>query len=298
MVHLEFVHALLQSFHQYYYQDLISSDTVGHIKITLLSNHEGENKKTIKAEQSNFDFNVALIAKKLFIRKVKASNASINMTYKNKLLDVKSVSLDACNGKLYAKGTVYDLNKITADVKIESMDVNTLFEEFENFGQKAVTSKNLQGNIFVDAKFKTELDDNIEVIGNTMDGEIKLKLKEGRLLNFEPLQNISDYVFRNRDFKDISFSELNETCKIKGFEMEIQEMEIGSSVLNLFVSGKYHFKENSNINILIPWSNLKKRGKNYIPKSSGQTAENSKGLKLNYSGPPKKLKLSLGHRTI
>ncbi|MBA3680521.1 MAG: hypothetical protein H0W73_05075 [Bacteroidetes bacterium] len=255
-------------------------------------------KKAIKDEQSNFEFNVSLFTKKLLIRNVKASNASIKLDYKNKFLDIRSVNMDACNGKLFAKGTIYDLNKVTAEVKIENMDVNSLFDQFENFGQKAVTSKNLQGNIFVDAKFKTELDDNMEVMGNTMDGEIKLKLKEGHLLNFEPLQNISDYVFKNRDFKDIAFSELNETCKIKGFEMEIQEMEIGSSVLNLFVTGKYHFKENSNINILIPWSNLKKRGKNYIPKSSGQTAENSKGLKLNYSGPPKKLKLSLGHRTI
>lgn len=253
-------------------------------------------KKTIKAEQSNFEFNVSLLAKKMLVRNVKATNASINLVYKNKLLDVRSVNMNACNGKLFAKGTIYDLSKITAEVKIEGMDVNLLFNEFENFGQKAIESKHLQGNIFIDAKFKTDLDDKMEVIGNTMDGEVKLKLKEGHLLNFEPLQNISDYIFKNRDFKDISFSEINQTCQIKGFEMQIEEMEIASNVLNLFVFGKYHFKENSNINILVPWSNLKKRGKNYIPVSSGQTAENSKGLKLNYSGTPKKLKLSLGHK--
>jgi uncharacterized protein involved in outer membrane biogenesis len=97
---------------------------------------------------------------------------------------------------------VYDLNKITAEIKIEDMDVNALFSEFENFGQTAVESKHLQGNIFVDAKFKTDLDDKMEVIGNTMNGEIKLKLKDGHLLNFEPLQNISDYVYRNRNFKE------------------------------------------------------------------------------------------------
>ena len=67
-----------------------------------------------------------------------------------------------------------------------------------------------------------------------MDGEIKVKLTEGHLLDFQPLQNISDYIFKNRDFKDISFSEINQTCKIKGFEMEIEEMEIASNVLNLF----------------------------------------------------------------
>ena len=253
-------------------------------------------KKTIQEEQSNFEFNVALAAKKLMIRKVVATDATINLLYKNKLLDVKAVNMTTCKGKLHAKGTVYDLNKIAADVKIEDVDVKELFNEFENFGQKAIESKHLQGTIFIDTQFKTDLDDNMEVIGNSINGEIKLKLKEGHLLNFEPLQNISDYIFRNRDFNDISFTEINQTCKVKGFEMNIQEMEIASNVLNLFVSGTYNFKDNSNINILVPWSNLKRRGKNYIPKSSGQTSENTKGLKLNYSGLPKKMKLSLGYK--
>jgi len=129
-----------------------------------------------------------------------------------------------------------------------------------------------------------------------MKGEVQLKLKDGHLRNFEPLQKISDYIFRKRDFQDISFSELNETFLIDGFKMQIQEMEIASNVLNLYMSGVYHFKEKSNINILIPWSNLKKRGKNDIPKNSGQSAENSNGLKLNYAGYPNKMKLNLGNK--
>jgi hypothetical protein len=116
------------------------------------------------------------------------------------------------------------------------------------------------------------------------------------LLNFEPLQKISDYVFKKRDFQDISFSELNETFLIDGFKMQIQEMEIASNVLNLYMSGVYDFKEKSSINILLPWNNLKKRGRNYIPINSGQSAENSKGLKLNYSGYPNKMKLNLGNK--
>ncbi len=285
-----------ESFNLNPYLSVKASKKDSAVKKTEAQATEKAVKKTIKAEQSNFEFNVSLLAKKMFVRNVKATNASINLVYKNKLLDVKSVNMNACRGTLFAKGTIYDLNKITAEVKIVNMDVNEVFSEFENFGQKAIESEHLQGNIFVDAKIKTDLDEKMEVVGNTMDGEIKVKLAEGHLLDFQPLQNISDYIFKNRDFKDISFSEINQTCKIKGFEMQIEEMEIASNVLNLFVSGTYHFKENSNINILVPWSNLKKRGKNYIPVSSGQTAENSKGLKLNYSGPPKKLKLSLGHR--
>ncbi len=247
-------------------------------------------------EESNFEFDVSLSAKKLVIRKVMADHALIVMHYKTKLLTLKSLNVNTCSGKLSASGTIYDLHKIDANITTQNINVNALFEQFEDFGQKAIESKNLDGNIFLNAKIKLDLDEKMEVIGKTMKGVVKLKLKNGHLRNYEPLQKISDYVFKNRDFEDVSFSELNETFLVDGFKMQIQEMEIASNVLNLYMSGIYHFKEQSNINILLPWSNLKRRGKNYIPKNSGQSSENSKGLKLNYSGYPNKLKLNLGNK--
>ena len=248
-------------------------------------------------DESNFEFDVFLAAKKLLIRKVEADNALINLHYKEKLMTLNSLSINTCDGNLIGKGTVYDLHKIDAEISTENINVTKLFEQFENFGQKAVLSENLKGNIFLNAKIKMDLDEKMEVIGKTMKGNVRLKLKDGHLLNYEPLQKISDYIFRNRDFKDISFTEINETFLLDGFKMEIKEMEIASNVLVFYVTGLYDFKEKSNINLLLPWSNLKKRGKNYIPKNSGQSAENSKGLKLNYSGYPGKLKLGLGNKS-
>lgn len=247
-------------------------------------------------DQSKFEFDVSLSAKKLLIRKVDASNASISLQYKNDLLNIRSLNVNTCGGSLSATGSIYNLHKINADIAMQNINVTKLFEQFENFGQKAIEGQNLQGNVFVNATLKTELDENMEVIGKTIAAKVDLKLKDGHLLNYEPLQNISDYIFRNRDFKDISFSEIDETFIVDGFKMDIQEMEIASNVLNLYMSGTYHFKDYSNINLLLPWNNLRRRGKNYIPKSSGQTAENSRGLKLNYSGMPGKLKLSLGNK--
>ncbi|MCZ8284783.1 MAG: hypothetical protein O9353_04940, partial [Bacteroidia bacterium] len=119
---------------------------------------------------------------------------------------------------------------------------------------------------------------------------------DAHLMEYAPLQNVTNFIFHNRDFNDITFSEINERFHIKGYEMQIEELEIASNVLNMFVIGNYNFKSHSNINLVIPWSNLKKRGKNYIPRSSGLAAEDTKGLKLNYSGEPKKMKLSLGHK--
>ncbi|MBC7694594.1 MAG: hypothetical protein H7141_04020 [Burkholderiales bacterium] len=252
-------------------------------------------KNATDLNESNFEFDVSLEAKKLVVRKVEAREANINLNYKDKLLDIRSLNAITCNGNIFLKGSVYDLRKINASVTTENINVNQLFDQFENFGQKAIESNNLQGKVSLDAKIKMDLDDKMEVIGNSISGQINFNIKDGHLLDYEPLQKISTFIFRNRDFKDISFTELHETLYIEGFKMDIKEMEIASNVLNLYMSGVYHFKENSNINILIPWSNLKKRGKNYIPVNSGKSAEDSKGLKLNYSGYPGKLKLGLGH---
>ena len=265
------------------------ADTLAKAKISK------QDIKTADSE-SRFEFDVSLNAKEFLIRKVRAYNATIDLHYKTKLLTLKSLDVYTCEGKLNAKGTIYDLHKIDAEVTTQNINVNKLFEQFENFGQKVIINENLKGNIFLTAKIKMSLDEKMEVIGNTMKGDVKLKLKDGHLLNYEPLQNVSDYIFKNRNFNDIAFTELNETFYIDGFKMDIHEMEIASNVLNLYMSGVYDFKGQSNINLLLPWSNLKKRGKNYIPKNSAQTAENLKGLKLNYSGMPNKLKLSLGNK--
>lgn len=266
-------------------------------KETTVVDNKTSKPASKKIDQSDFEFTVNLFAKKLVVRKIEAYNANVDLFYKGNSLNIKSASLNACDGKIIAKATVKDFNKVNADVSVQNVNVNTLFEQFENFGQQAIVSDNLKGNISLEAKFKTDLDEKMNLKPETMVGDVKLKLVNGHLINYEPIQSLSNFLFRNRDFNDVSFSELIETFKLRGYEMQIEELEIGSNILNLFVvNGLYNFKGESNVNILIPWSNLKKRGKNYIPKSSGESAENTKGVKLNFNGPSKKMKISLGHK--
>jgi hypothetical protein len=252
-----------------------------------------------KISASHFEFNVQLFAKRLIARSVEATYANVDLNYKNDVITLKNVNVNACDGKISMKGTLQDMNKLRADVTVTNVNVNKLFKQFENFGQDAITSDNLQGMISLDAKFMSELDEKMEVIPESMNGEVRLKLKDGHLLNYEPVQSLSNFLFKNRDFNDISFSELSDVFHIQGYKMTIDELEVASNVLNLFVvNGIYNFKGTSNINLLIPWSNLKKRGKNYIPKNSGQSAENTNGLKLNFQGPKKNLKLTMGHKEL
>ncbi len=252
-----------------------------------------------KDSSSAFEFDVELLARKLYMRRVLAEDAKIKMHYKEEALDLRSFKLYACDGKISGSGRIEHFNKIDANLSVEDVDVNKLFAQFENFGQEAVVSENLQGKIHLQAKFSSMLDEQMEVIGETMSGEVRLSLKDGKLVNFEPLQKLSNFVFKNRDFANVTFTELNETFQVRGFEMKINELEIGSNILNLFVvDGIYNFRGLSNINLLVPWSNLKKRGKDYVPTLSGKSASETKGIKVNFSGPPNNMKISLGHKEL
>ncbi|MBL7930866.1 MAG: hypothetical protein JNL60_03135 [Bacteroidia bacterium] len=252
---------------------------------------------TKKISDSHFEFKVNLHADKFLVRKVEASNATLDLYYKDNSLLINNLNVNTCDGKIKAKASIKDFNQISSTITVEQVNVTKLFSAFENFGQSAIVSENLKGNISLDAQFKTELNKDMQIKNETMAGEVKLRLKEGHLINFEPVQNLSNFLFKNRDFNDVSFTDLTETFKIRGYEMKIEELEIGSNVLNLYVvNGLYNFKGNSSINILVPWNNLKKRGKDYVPKNSGQSAADARGLKLNFSGPSKNMKISMGHK--
>ncbi len=247
-------------------------------------------------DESRFDFNVLLRARRMLVRKVEANDVVMDLAYKNSVLNLRSVTMATCGGQLRFSGSIDHLHDIKAAFDARNINVATLFEQFENFGQDAIKADQLKGSISLNAVFNAELDEKMEIVPYTMLGDVDLTLKEGHLLEYEPLQNVSNFIFHNRDFNDISFSEINERFHVKGYEMQIEELEIASNILNLFVSGTYHFKSHSNINLVIPWSNLRRRGKHYIPKASGLDAEDAKGLKLNYAGKPKNMKLSLGHK--
>jgi len=92
-----------------------------------------------------------------------------------------------------------------------------------------------------------------------MKGTIDTKIKNGSLKDVEGLEKISKYIFKNRDFSNIQFADLHNHSTINGTMLNIDTLNIFSSVLTMFIEGSYDFNEtNTNLLITIPFSNLKK----------------------------------------
>ncbi len=106
-----------------------------------------------------------------------------------------------------------------------------------------------------------------------MSGTLACKITNGVLKNFEPMENMSNFLFKKRDFSDVQFAELNSNFSISGTNMDISRMEIQSSVLSLFLEGRYSFTDSTSLSVQLPLSNLKKRHKDFKPKNIGTHAK-------------------------
>ena len=121
-------------------------------------------------------------------------------------------------------------------------------------------------------------------------------IEKGELIQFKPLESLSDYV-NLEDLKEVKFSTLENTIKIDNKVIDIPTMEIKSSALSLFISGKHTFEQEIDYDIELSLSELmatKFRKKNtQINKTEfGEIEENVKIFNIVENGDNKNKKYS------
>lgn len=223
------------------------------------------------------EFNVDLKVKQLTFRKFKANNINGRVRLNDQRLEANPISMDVAGGTMkldFSMVNVFDpITPMTAKANISNANIKELFLNFNNFNQKAIHADNLRGKISADVTFHANVDNKYNLITPSMRGTLDCKITDGGLVNFEPMENMSNFLFKKRDFTDVAFAELNSNFSITGTDMDIRRMEIQSSVLSLFVEGRYSFTDSTSLSVQIPLSNLKKRHKDFKPKNIGTHAK-------------------------
>ena len=172
-------------------------------------------------------------------------NFSTNLTYNNRLLKVKKISLETMSGVISGDLSVQQLEneniRLISSSKMDKINVRQLFYEFHNFGQTTMRHKHLRGIINSEIYFRNEWDPYFNNLENRMYSFIDLKIEDGQLLDFEPLSMMSDYISLD-ELKRIKFSTLENQIEIKEEKIEIPFMEIYSSAADIAISGTHTFE--------------------------------------------------------
>ena len=192
---------------------------------------------------------------------LEAKNFDASIRFEPKYWKVARVSLNLAGGSMVVDGQIVHAaggnHDAVITTKIHNVDVKKLLYAFDNFGQDAITHKNLNGNFSANASLKAGISSLGKIMPSSLFGTFNFSLKKGALVNFPGLMNLKTFIFKNRDMSNVEFAELKDKIDIKGTNVYVNRMEIQSSVLRLFVEGNYCLKgKNTDLLIQAPFNNL------------------------------------------
>ncbi|MEP7107969.1 MAG: AsmA-like C-terminal region-containing protein [Ferruginibacter sp.] len=225
---------------------------------------------------------VKLDAADLHYKKFEAGNVNADISLLENSYIINNVSMNHAGGNINMNGSLLKQKtnylQTTINAAMQNVDVSKVFNAFNNFGLDVLTAQNLDGKLTAQIEASLELDEDANVLPSTLKSTIDFSLKDGALINYEPVKKLQNFLFKKRDFENIRFAELKNRLEISNRDIKINRMEIQSSVFSFFVEGIYSMKGNTDISIRVPLNNLKKRDADYNPENTGTDKKAKKSI--------------------
>ena len=168
--------------------------------------------------------------------------------------------------------------------KTDKVDIQRLFYAMHDFGMEhdvnGLTHQHIRGVAKTDILFSAVLDSTLELLPQTIHCDAEVSVNNGRLLNYKPLESLSNFVSME-DLKEIRFETLKNRVGVHQSVVSIPEMEIKNSALNLFLSGNQTFKGDLHYNLKLHVSELLAKKRRARSQEFGEVEDDgSKGLYL------------------
>jgi hypothetical protein len=228
----------------------------------LLANKEenstSKDKYKLKfSEHINVNLNTEI--QHLQFRKFEASNIKGIVKLKDKKLVLDPVTLSTMNGTITTSGLVdgSDSTKllVTCFSDINRISITKMFEEFENFGQTNITSKNIKGVATAKIQFASVLSPELQMDMDKLYAGVDMNIDNGELNNVESMKSLSRFI-ELKELENIRFATLKNQIEIKKQVITIPKMEIKSTAINLTVSGTHTFNNDINYKIKLSLNEL------------------------------------------
>jgi hypothetical protein len=181
------------------------------------------------------------------------------LSYKPKLLDIKTLNLSSQDGFVTGNGFIVqnpDKSFIgRGSFDFQKININKAFTSFKNFGQNFIKSENLGGLLSGSLSVLIPMDSLMNPVIKSITAEGKYLLENGALINFEPIKELSDFIELS-ELEDIKFEKLENDFFIRNNTLFLPQMDVKSSAADLAVNGKHDFDNNYEYHIKILLSQI------------------------------------------
>lgn len=181
---------------------------------------------------------------KLSFRRFKAEDITGRILLDHEVITGRQVRFRSMNGSCTMDATIDaardDSVYMRCVADIRRIDIRELFCELENFDQETMTDKNVKGLVSAGVQFSSTWTSSLVNDPAKTRSAIELTIENGELNDFAPLQPVAKYIHLS-DLNHIRFSTLKNTISIERRKINIPQMEVQSSALNLSLSGVHDF---------------------------------------------------------
>lgn len=201
---------------------------------------------------------------KLIFQRFEGRSISGNIQVKNQVLLAKDLKANTMGGKIKLSGSIdtepLDIIDIRTTADFEKLNIDSIFYTFKDFSQDFLTQKHLKGKINAEVLAHIVLDKSLNFKSDEFEASILASIQEGKLINFEPMQSLSDYV-NEKDLANLSFGEMKNSIQIKNKTIYLPEMLIKSNISEIEIQGTHTFDQAIDYSLLVPLKNYKRQDK-------------------------------------
>lgn len=242
---------------------------------------------------------VGIEASDLRFRKFSGAHAKADLVFDDHEIRLSKLTIDQGMGSLELKGRLDrkgsgDNIPVFLESHLSQVDLPRMFAAFNDFGQNAITGKNLRGKLTADIRLEGALTNTAKMVVNSLKGSIGFTISDGQLVDFAPMEKIKVAVLKKKDLSAIRFAELKNQLDLDSTTLTIHRMEIRSTAFTLYAEGIYDLKTGADMSLQVPVSNLSKSQDQGIPPDSrGNDSKAGLSLRLRAkTGEDGKLKIS------
>ncbi len=128
---------------------------------------------------------VDLKADKLEYRKFHSSNVTASVGLFEDSYNLNKVSLQHAGGLMRITGSLRGVNEYYQEAKVkvdmDNVDINKVLFAFNNFGQDAIESKNIEGKLTTSINVRMDIDRQLKKTPSNIEGDLDFSLKNGAL---------------------------------------------------------------------------------------------------------------------
>jgi hypothetical protein len=244
----------------------------------------------------NIDFNCDI--KHLKFKRFSGKNIRGQLDIKDRIAVFNDVSIQSMGGRVLMSGSVSNRNpaavEVINDAELQGLNIDSVFYVFNNFNQSWLVDKNLKGKIHANVNTHLILDRHLKLDRNSLLADIQVSIRDGELINFEPMQKLSRFV-EQESLAHLRFSEIQNDIRIAKQTIQLPQMEVASNVTSLLIQGTHTFDQAIDYHVSVPMVsviNLKKR-KDFEP-----NAVDGSNLLLQITGTTREYRVSFDRKAL